>query len=167
MNKLLTLIFLAILNLAAQAADFTCLKVNDKTGFAYELKKQVEDDKSVEFTFLTRFGSCESGELVAEAIKRKSGKVRVYDDALHIPFITKALSTVSIEEFGSETEYIVTFKINKERSFKKKTKRNFGIHIFINKRKHKFIFGFEAKKNKDGVIELILTNPKAFKSFTV
>lgn len=135
----MTLIFLVALNLTAQAADFTCLKVNDKTGFAYELKKQVEDDKSVEFTFLTRFGSCESGELVAEAIKRKSGKVRVYDDALHIPFITKALSTVSIEEFGSETEYIV--KLTKKDLLKRKQR---GILEFISSSTNESINSFLA-----------------------
>ncbi|EQC43165.1 hypothetical protein M901_3095 [Bacteriovorax sp. DB6_IX] len=139
MKKLMTLIFLVALNLTAQAADFTCLKVNDKTGFAYELKKQVEDDKSVEFTFLTRFGSCESGELVAEAIKRKSGKVRVYDDALHIPFITKALSTVSIEEFGSETEYIV--KLTKKDLLKRKQR---GILEFISSSTNESINSFLA-----------------------
>jgi hypothetical protein len=166
--KIIGLLLLVISFGANASQDFKCLANTNKTGFAYELKRVFENEEKAQYTFLTRFGSCESGHLEAETFKRKKGKVRVYDDALHIPFFRKTLAKVSIEDFASDREFMVTFTINKENSFKKKNKkRNFGVHIFINKKKHKFIFGFEAELDKDGEVILKLVNPKAMKSFTV
>jgi len=166
-TKLITLLLILLSFGAHASTDFTCLENTKKTGFAYELKKVYENEQSVQYTFLTRFGSCDSGHLEAEPIRRKKNVVKVYDDALHIPFFRKVLATAVIEEFASDREFQVTFKINKEVSFKKKTKRNFGVQLRYNKKRNNFIFGLEAIKDKDGTVILKLLNNKAMKGFSV